>query len=70
MLVIGTQCLLAVFGRSCPGYVELNCYLTQHTTQTDGQTEAMNKVLEYYHRCFSSDRPKDWVRWLPLAEYS
>lgn len=30
----------------------------------------MNKRLECYLRYFSSDRPKDWVKWLPLAEYS
>lgn len=36
----------------------------------DAQIEAMNKILECYLRCFSSDRPKDWMRWLPLAGYS
>lgn len=38
--------------------------------QTDGQTEAMNKWLECYLRCFTRDRPKDWTRWLAVAEWS
>lgn len=37
--------------------------------QTDGQTEVTNKGLECYVPYFSSDRPKDWTRWLPLPEY-
>jgi hypothetical protein len=38
--------------------------------QTDGQTEIMNKGLEGYLRSFTGDRPKDWLKWLPLAEWS
>jgi hypothetical protein len=38
--------------------------------QTDGQTEIVNKALEGYLRSFSGDRPKDWLRWLSLAEWS
>lgn len=37
--------------------------------QTDGQSEAVNKSLETYLRCFVGDWPKDWVRWVPLAEW-
>jgi hypothetical protein len=39
-------------------------------TQMDGQTEVMNKGLEGYLRSFSGDRPKDWQKWLPLAEWA
>ena len=37
--------------------------------QTDGQTEAANRVIIMYLRCFSEDRPPQWLRWLPWAEY-
>ncbi|KAA8515065.1 hypothetical protein F0562_018148 [Nyssa sinensis] len=30
----------------------------------------MNKWLEGYLRCFTSDRPKDWASWLALAEWT
>jgi transposase InsO family protein len=38
--------------------------------QTDGQTEAANRVIVMYLRCFTSDRPRQWLRWLPWAEYT
>ncbi|KAA8529632.1 hypothetical protein F0562_034268 [Nyssa sinensis] len=37
--------------------------------QTDGQTEVVNHTIEMYLRCLTSDRPKDWVSWLPWVEY-
>jgi hypothetical protein len=37
--------------------------------QTDGQTEAANRVIIMYLRCFTGDRPRQWIRWLPWAEY-
>jgi transposase InsO family protein len=37
--------------------------------QSDGQTVAANKVIVMYLRCFTGDRPKQWLRWLPWAEY-
>jgi hypothetical protein len=37
--------------------------------QSDGQSEAANKVIAMYLRCFTGDRPRQWVRWLPWAEY-
>ena len=37
--------------------------------QSDGQTEVVNKSLEYYLRTFSVDRPTKWAEWLYLAEF-
>lgn len=33
------------------------------------QTEVINRTLETYLRCMIGERPKDWMRWLPLVEY-
>jgi transposase InsO family protein len=37
--------------------------------QSNGQTEAANKVIIMYLRCFTGDRPRQWLRWLPWAEF-
>ena len=37
--------------------------------QSDGQTESANRVIVMYLRCFTGDRPRQWLRWLPWAEY-
>ncbi|XP_040988925.1 uncharacterized protein LOC121236540 [Juglans microcarpa x Juglans regia] len=37
--------------------------------QSDGQTEALNKCLEGYLRCYCSQKPKEWTSWLPFAEW-
>nr|CAB3494457.1 unnamed protein product [Digitaria exilis] len=37
--------------------------------QSDGQTEAANKIIVVYLRCFTGDCPRQWIRWLPWAEY-
>jgi hypothetical protein len=37
--------------------------------QSDGQTEAANKIIVMYLRCLTGDRPRQWLRWLPWAEY-
>ena len=37
--------------------------------QSDGQAEAANKVITMYLRCLTGDRPRQWLRWLPWAEF-
>jgi hypothetical protein len=37
--------------------------------QSDGQTEAANRVIVMYLRCFTGDRPRQWLRWLLWVEY-
>lgn len=37
--------------------------------QSDGQTKCVNQCLETYLRCFVHSCPRQWLKWLPLAEY-
>ncbi|KAF7141723.1 hypothetical protein RHSIM_Rhsim06G0106900 [Rhododendron simsii] len=42
---------------------------TAYHPQSDGQTEVVNRGVENYLRCLTSDRPTAWTKWLPLAEW-
>lgn len=44
-------------------------FTTAYHPQTDGQTERVNQCLEMFLRCAVQDSPKQWRRWLPLAEF-
>ena len=35
----------------------------------DGQSEAVNKMIGMYLWCITGDRPRDWLDWLPWAEF-
>jgi hypothetical protein len=37
--------------------------------QADGQSEATNKIVAMYLRCLTGDRPRQWLQWLPWAEF-
>ncbi|KAF8748451.1 hypothetical protein RHS01_10832 [Rhizoctonia solani] len=38
--------------------------------QSDGQTERMNPTVEHFLRAYSGVNQKDWVKWLPMAEFA
>ncbi|KAA0042358.1 putative retroelement pol polyprotein [Cucumis melo var. makuwa] len=37
--------------------------------QFDGQAEVVNRGVEVYLQCFCNEKPKEWIKWLPRAEY-
>ena len=38
--------------------------------QTDGEMEWVNQELETYLRLFTSNKPEDWSKFLPMAEFT
>ena len=40
---------------------------TAHHPQTDGQSEALNRIIEDYLRAYSSEDQTAWARLLPIA---
>jgi hypothetical protein len=48
--------------------VELK-FSTAYHPQTDGQTERVNQCLEAYLRSMVFQEPKQWAKWIPMAEW-
>jgi hypothetical protein len=42
---------------------------SSYHSQTDGQTERLNQCLEGFLRCTVHSCPRQWHKWLPVAEY-
>ncbi|KAF8760023.1 hypothetical protein RHS01_01856 [Rhizoctonia solani] len=38
--------------------------------QSDGQTERVNPSVEHFLRAYSGTNQRDWVKWLPMAEFA
>ncbi|QRW17586.1 hypothetical protein RhiXN_02510 [Rhizoctonia solani] len=38
--------------------------------QSNGQTEHVNPTIEHFLRAYSGINQKDWVKWLPMAEFA
>lgn len=42
-------------------------FSSAYHSESDGQTEVLNRCLEVYLRCYASDKLARWAHWLPFA---
>ncbi|QRW23579.1 Retrotransposable element Tf2 protein [Rhizoctonia solani] len=45
-------------------------YSLAYHPQSNGQTERVNPTVEHFLRAYSGINQKDWVKWLPMAEFA
>lgn len=45
------------------------CMSSAYHPHIDGKTERLNRCLGHYLRAMESSRPKNWCKWLPLAQW-
>ncbi|QRW19830.1 Retrotransposable element Tf2 protein [Rhizoctonia solani] len=45
-------------------------YLSAYHPQSNGQTEHVNLLVEHFLRAYSGVNQRDWVKWLPMAEFT
>lgn len=46
------------------------CMCSRYHPQSVGKTEVVNRCLETYLRCYTSNQPRKWLQWLPWVEMS
>jgi hypothetical protein len=56
------------YGRNCLDFLKL-LMSSSYPPQRDGQSEKLNTCLETFLRCSVHTCPRQWHKWLPLAEY-
>jgi hypothetical protein len=49
-------------------FVQLHMLTVLHP-QSDSQSEVVNKIITMYLRCLTDDTSRQWLRWLPWAEF-
>jgi hypothetical protein len=70
LFLIATQLSQAIFGKNCSSYKAPNCISAQLIIpRLMVKHEVVNKCLETYLRCFSSEKKNPVAQWLPLVEW-
>lgn len=66
---IEIQYSLADFGKNLSKFQEKIGHEYNLSSQADGQTEVVNRCLEQYLQCFTSQHPRRWHSFLSWAEF-
>jgi hypothetical protein len=43
--------------------------ISSYHPQSNGQTERVNQCMETFLRCFVNYCPKQWIKWISVAEF-